>query len=183
MQLVGVISAALTLGIVLTLLHEAYGIGSSDLPAPQAVLMTNVANGVFAGNLEWGMIYAGALLGVIIILIDQYQAYKKADFRVPILAVAIGIYLPIELTLPIFIGGMLNHFASKSATAEGKNNGLLIASGLITGEALMAIFIAVPLFFDKNYWPTLSLPAPFNDLVGVVLILFILHRLYTVAKK
>ena len=183
MQLVGVISAALTLGIVLTLLHEAYGIGSSDLPAPQAVLMTNVANGVFAGNLEWGMIYAGALLGVIIILIDQYQAYRKADFRVPILAVAIGIYLPIELTLPIFIGGMLNHFANKSATTEGRNNGLLIASGLITGEALMAIFIAVPLFFDKNYWPTLSLPAPFNDFVGVVLILFILHRLYTVAKK
>ena len=183
MQLVGVVSAALTLGIVLTLLHEAYGIGSSDLPAPQAVLMTNVANGVFAGNLEWGMIYAGAILGIIIILIDQYQAYRKADFRVPILAVAIGIYLPIELTLPIFIGGMLNHIASKTASEEGKNNGLLIASGLITGEALMAIFIAVPLFFDKNYWPNLSLPSPFNDLVGIAIIAIILHRLFLVAKK
>ena len=183
MQLVGVVSAALTLGIVLTLLHEAYGIGSSDLPAPQAVLMTNVANGVFAGNLEWGMIYAGAILGIIIILIDQYQAYRNADFRVPILAVAIGIYLPIELTLPIFIGGMLNHIASKTASEEGKNNGLLIASGLITGEALMAIFIAVPLFFDKNYWPNLSLPSPFNDLVGIAIIAIILHRLFLVAKK
>ena len=183
MQLIGVVSAALTLGIVLTLLHEAYGIGSSDLPAPQAVLMTNVANGVFAGNLEWGMIYAGAILGIIIILIDQYQAYRKADFRVPILAVAIGIYLPIELTLPIFIGGMLNHIASKTASEEGKNNGLLIASGLITGEALMAIFIAVPLFFDKNYWPELSLPSPFNDLVGIAIIAIILHRLFLVAKK
>ena len=183
MQLVGVISAALTLGIVLTLLHEAYGIGSSDLPAPQAVLMTNVANGVFSGNLEWGMIYAGAILGIVIILIDQYQAYRKADFRVPILAVAIGIYLPIELTLPIFIGGMLNHIASKTASEAGKNNGLLIASGLITGEALMAIFIAVPLFFDKNYWPNLSLPSPFNDLIGIAIIAIILHRLFLVAKK
>ena len=183
MQLVGVISAALTLGIVLTLLHEAYGIGSSDLPAPQAVLMTNVANGVFAGNLEWGMIYAGAILGIIIILIDQYQAYRKADFRVPILAVAIGIYLPIELTLPIFIGGMLNHIASKTASDDGKNNGLLIASGLITGEALMAIFIAVPLFFDKNYWPSLALSSPFDDLVGLAIISIILYRLYLVAKK
>ena len=183
MQLVGVVSAALTLGIVLTLLHEAYGIGSSDLPAPQAVLMTNVANGVFAGNLEWGMIYAGAILGVVIILIDQYQAYRKADFRVPILAVAIGIYLPIELTLPIFIGGMLNHIASRTASEEGKNNGLLIASGLITGEALMAIFIAVPLFFDKNYWPNLSLQSPFNDLAGIAIIAIILHRLFLVAKK
>jgi len=183
MQLVGVVSAALTLGIVLTLLHEAYGIGSSDLPAPQAVLMTNVANGVFAGNLEWGMIYAGAILGIIIILIDQYQAYRKADFRVPILAVAIGIYLPIELTLPIFIGGMLNHIASKTASDDGKNNGLLIASGLITGEALMAIFIAVPLFFDKNYWPSLALSSPFDDLVGLAIISIILYRLYLVAKK
>ena len=183
MQLVGVVSAALTLGIVLTLLHEAYGIGSSDLPAPQAVLMTNVANGVFQGNLEWGMIYAGAILGIVIIMIDQYQAFRKSDFRVPILAVAIGIYLPIELTLPIFIGGMLNHFASKTASEEGKNNGLLIASGLITGEALMAIFIAVPLFFDKNYWPNLSLPSPMNDLVGIAIITIILHRLFLVAKK
>ena len=183
MQLVGVVSAALTLGIVLTLLHEAYGIGSSDLPAPQAVLMTNVANGVFAGNLEWGMIYASAILGIIIILIDQYQAYRKADFRVPILAVAIGIYLPIELTLPIFIGGMLNHIASKTASDDGKNNGLLIASGLITGEALMAIFIAVPLFFDKNYWPSLALSSPFDDLVGLAIISIILYRLYLVARK
>jgi len=183
MQLVGVVSAALTLGIVLSLLHEAYGIGSSDLPAPQAVLMTNVANGVFSGNLEWGMIYAGAVLGIIIILIDQYQAYRNADFRVPILAVAIGIYLPIELTLPIFIGGMINHLANKTASESGKNNGLLIASGLITGEALMAIFIAVPLFFDKNYWPTLSLPAPFDDIIAITIISVVIYRLYLIAKK
>jgi len=183
MQLVGVISAALTLGIVLTLLHEAYGIGSSELPAPQAVLMTNVANGVFSGNLEWGMIYAGAILGIFIILLDQHQARRNAEFRFPILVVAIGIYLPVELTLPIFIGGMLNHFASKTASEDGKNNGLLMASGLITGEALMAIFIAVPLFFDKNYWPSLSLPAPMNDLVALAIIIMILYRLFLVAKK
>ena len=183
MQLVGVSSAALTLGIVLTLLHEAYGIGSSELPAPQAVLMTNVANGVFSGNLEWGMIYAGAILGIFIILLDQYQARRNAEFRFPILVVAIGIYLPVELTLPIFIGGMLNHFASKTASEDGKNNGLLMASGLITGEALMAIFIAVPLFFDKNYWPSLSLPAPMDDLVGLAIIIIILYRLFLVAKK
>jgi len=183
MQLVGVSSAALTLGIVLTLLHEAYGIGSSELPAPQAVLMTNVANGVFSGNLEWGMIYAGVILGIFIILLDQYQARRNAEFRFPILVVAIGIYLPVELTLPIFIGGMLNHFASKTASEDGKNNGLLMASGLITGEALMAIFIAVPLFFDKNYWTSLSLPAPMDDLVGLAIIIIILYRLFLVAKK
>ena len=183
MQLVGVISSALTLGIVLTLLHEAYGIGSSDLPAPQAVLMTSVANGVFSGNLEWGMIYAGAVLGLLIIMLDQYQLKRGAEFRVPILAVAIGIYLPIELTLPIFVGGMLNHFAGKTASETGKNNGLLLASGLITGEALMAIFIAIPLFYDKNFWPEYALPTPYNDIVALALISAIIVGLYRVAKK
>ena len=183
MQLVGVISSALTLGIVLTLLHEAYGIGSSDLPAPQAVLMTSVANGIFSGNLEWGMIYAGGILGILIIMLDQYQLRRGAEFRVPILAVAIGIYLPIELTLPIFVGGMLNHFAGKTASDSGKNNGLLLASGLITGEALMAIFIAIPLFYDKNFWPEYALPSPYNDLVGFALIATIIYGLYKVAKK
>ena len=183
MQLVGVVSAAMSLGIVLILLHEAYGIGGPDLPAPQAVLMTNVAKGVFAGDLEWAMIYAGAVIGVLIILLDQYQLKRGSDFRVPILAVAIGIYLPIELTFPIFIGGMLNHYANKISSQKGKDNGLLIASGLITGEALMAIFIAIPLFFDKNYWPNYGLPTPYNDIAGIAILGCILIWLYRTASK
>ncbi len=183
MQLVGVVSAAMSLGIVLILLHEAYGIGGPDLPAPQAVLMTNVAKGVFAGDLEWAMIYAGAVIGVLIILLDQYQLKRGSDFRVPILAVAIGIYLPIELTFPIFVGGMLNHYANKISSQKGKDNGLLIASGLITGEALMAIFIAIPLFFDKNYWPDYGLPSPLNDIVGIAILGCILVWLYRTASK
>ena len=183
MQLVGVVSAAMSLGIVLILLHEAYGIGGPDLPAPQAVLMTNVAKGVFAGELEWAMIYAGAVIGVLIILLDQYQLKRGSDFRVPILAVAIGIYHPIELTFPIFIGGMLNHYANKISSQKGKDNGLLIASGLITGEALMAIFIAIPLFFNKNYWPDYGLPSPLNDVVGIAILGCILVWLYRTASK
>ena len=145
--------------------------------------MTNVAKGVFAGDLEWGMIYAGAVIGVLIILLDQYQLRRGADFRVPILAVAIGIYLPIELTFPIFIGGMLNHYAGKIASQEGKDSGLLLAAGLITGEALMAILIAVPLFFDKNYWPNYGLPEPFADIVGIAILACILIGLYRTASK
>jgi len=183
MQLIGVISASMTLGIVLILLHEAYGIGGPDLPAPQAVLMTNVAKGVFAGDLEWAMIYAGAVIGVLIILLDQYQLRRGSDFRVPILAVAIGIYLPIELTFPIFVGGMLNHYANKISSQKGKDNGLLLASGLITGEALMAILIAIPLFFDKNYWPNYGLPNPLNDIVGIAILGCILLWLYRTASK
>ena len=97
--------------------------------------------------------------------------------------IAIGMYLPIQYTIPIFIGGMLNHIAGKTASNEGKNNGLLIASGLITGEALMAIFVAIPLFFNKDFYPQLTLPNPINDIVGVAIILAILYKLFIEAKK
>jgi putative OPT family oligopeptide transporter len=183
MQLVGVVSAALTLGFVLTLLNEAYGIGSSELPAPQAVLMMNVAKGVFSGNLEWGMIFFGAIIGILIIILDQIQLRRGSEFRIPILAVAIGIYLPVELTLPIFIGGFINYFASKKATESGNNNGILIASGLITGEALMAIFIAIPLFIDKNFWPSYSLPSPLYEITALILLSFISYKLYMKGKE
>ena len=79
-----------------------------------------------------------------------------SDFRVPILAVAVGIYLPIELTVPIFIGGMITHLSEQSgATDMMKKRGLLMASGLITGEALMGILVAVPIFItaNKDWWP------------------------------
>jgi uncharacterized oligopeptide transporter (OPT) family protein len=81
---------------------------------------------------------------------------RGSDFRVPILAVAVGIYLPISLSLPIFIGGMLSHFAlGPRSNGEAGKKGLLLASGLISGEALMGIMVAVPIFITtrKDWWP------------------------------
>ncbi len=156
MQIVGTVSAALILGLVLDILHTAYTIGSPTLSAPQATLMKSVADGVFNGNLPWTMVGFGAIIGIIIILIDIRQENMGSDFRVPILAVAVGIYLPIELTVPIFIGGMIAHLSEQSgATDMMKKRGLLMASGLITGEALMGILVAVPIFItaNKDWWP------------------------------
>jgi len=156
MQIIGTISAALVLGFVLNILHVAYTIGSPTLPAPQATLMKSVADGVFNNNLPWKMVGLGLLIGLIIILIDLRQEKIGSDFRVPILAVAVGIYLPIELSVPIFIGGMIAYFSDKSNSTETmKKRGLLISSGLITGEALMGILVAVPIFIssNKNWWP------------------------------
>ena len=156
MQIVGTLSAALVLGLVLDILHTAYTIGSPTLSAPQATLMKSVADGVFNGNLPWTMVGFGAIIGIIIILIDIRQENMGSDFRVPILAVAVGIYLPIELTVPIFIGGMISHLSDQSgATDMMKKRGLLMASGLITGEALMGILVAVPIFItaNKDWWP------------------------------
>ena len=156
MQIVGVLSSAVVLGLILDILHTAYTIGSPTLSAPQATLMKSVADGVFTGNLPWTMVGFGAIIGVIIILIDLRQKRIGSDFRVPILAVAVGIYLPIELTVPIFIGGMIAHLSDRSgATDTMKKKGLLMASGLITGEALVGILVAVPIFMtgSKDWWP------------------------------
>ena len=167
MQIIGVLSASVVLGVVLDILHTAYTIGSPSLSAPQATLMKSVADGVFKGNLPWDFVYFGAAIAVIIILLDIRQEKRGSEFRIPVLAVAVGIYLPIELTVPIFIGGMINHLAKNTGTStSSEENGLLLASGLITGETLMAIFIALPIFLtgNKDWWPTF----PGYDILGIL---------------
>ncbi|MDA3871836.1 MAG: oligopeptide transporter, OPT family [Candidatus Marinimicrobia bacterium] len=159
MQIIGTISAALALGLTLDILHTAYTIGSDTLPAPQATLMKSVAEGVFQGNLPWNFVLIGGIIGILIIIVDLIQKKRGSDFRVPILAVAVGIYLPITLSVPIFIGGMIAHFSQRKNKSEAlKKKGLLFASGLITGEALMGIFVAIPIFItaNKNWWPHFS---------------------------
>ncbi len=154
MQMVGVIAGAVAIPLVLNSLLVAYGMGAptaerpDSLTAPQATLMQSVAQGIFGGGLPWNMVYIGAGIGAIIILIDLYLKAKGSEFRMPVLAVAVGLYLPFELDSAIFVGGVLAWLLNK-VTKENRgkekagNAGLLLASGLITGEALMGIFIAI----------------------------------------
>lgn len=182
MQVVGTLSAAVVLGLVLDILHTAYVIGSPTLSAPQATLMKSVADGVFTGNLPWPMVFFGGLIGIIIILIDLRQERIGSDFRVPVLAVAVGIYLPIELSVPIFIGGMIAHFGKRGGSTDAsRKKGLLLASGLITGEAIMGILVAIPIFVtaNKDWWPTLD---GFSFL-GPILFLGVLYWMYRTLVK
>jgi putative OPT family oligopeptide transporter len=177
MQVVGTLSAAVVLGLVLDILHTAYTIGSPTLSAPQATLMKSVAEGVFQGNLPWTMVIIGGFIGILIIMIDLRQERIGSDFRVPVLAVAVGIYLPIDLTVPIFIGGMISHLANKKgATEVTRRNGLLLSSGLITGEALLGILVAVPIFItsNKDWWPTFSS----LNWLGTLLFIGVMYWLY-----
>jgi putative OPT family oligopeptide transporter len=155
MQMVGTISAALVMAPVLTLLLKAYGFGTGDgaLAAPQATLMAAVAEGVFEKNLPWTFIAIGVVTAIVVIAADLWLQKKKTTFRMPVLAVAIGVYLPFELSVPIFIGGLLQfivakYFKKRNAPVEQVENanrtGLLFASGLITGEALMGVLMAIP---------------------------------------
>ena len=182
MQIVGTISSAIVLGLVLDILHTAYTIGSPTLSAPQATLMKSVADGVFTGNLPWMFVYIGGLLAIALILIDLRQEKVGSDFRVPVLAVAVGIYLPITLTVPIFIGGMVSHLGKTAGgTENSEKKGLLMSSGFITGEALMGILVAVPIFLsgNKDWWPKLG---EFNWL-GPVLFAGMIIWLYKAVSK
>ncbi len=210
MQMVGVFAAALVIAPVLSLLFNAYGMGgvlpregmSMDemLTAPQATLMQSVAEGVFTQQLEWTMIWIGAAIAVGIIILDQILKAKDANFRTPVLAVAVGIYLPIELSVPIFVGGMIAYLAGRrmesKARAEGRDveearkkgerNGLLFSSGLITGEALLGIILAIPFAIQESTDALRIVPesfAPWADwLGGIAMVLFIVW-LYKVARR
>lgn len=160
MLAIGAVSSALVMAPVLNLLADAYGIGiateakPNPLAAPQATLMAAVSKGMFGGELPWDMIAIGALIGIAIITLDEFLKARGASFRTPVLAVAVGIYLPLELMTPIFLGGLLHHLVDRHLKRRGADaaalerhhrKGLLFAAGLITGEALMGIAIAIPI--------------------------------------
>jgi putative OPT family oligopeptide transporter len=162
MQMVGVVSAAVVMAPILNLLLNGYGIGEptathpDPLQAPQATLMSLVAIGVFEHNLPWNLIAIGAGIGLLIIILDQFQASRGASFRIPVLAVAVGLYLPFELDASIGIGGLIAYLVTRirkrklnasheAAAKHSDQTGLLFASGLITGEALVGIGLAIPI--------------------------------------
>lgn len=153
-QMLGVVSAVLVLAPVLSLLLRAYGIGAPTpehphpLPAPQAHLMAAVAQGVFGGELPWRMVITGAGIGLLVIVVDEVLRLRGGTFRAPVLAVAVGIYLPLELSAPIALGGLLAWLSGQARGAQGA--GMLAAAGLITGEALMGVGLAIPIVLSGN---------------------------------
>ncbi len=150
----GALVSAAVIPIVLAQLDSAYGIGRAvhegvkPLAAPQATLMMTLASGIFGAGIDWTYIILGCGLAVLIIAADKVQERRSASFRLPVLAVAVGIYLPFGLSVLIFVGGILSSLVMRRfATAEHarkqavENNGMLLASGLITGEAIMGVAV------------------------------------------
>ncbi len=181
-QVVGVIAAAIVIPLILQLLDNQYGIGrpspnpdaipNSVLAAPQAGLMQALAGGIFGAGIQWNFIMMGFALAVALIVLDKIQEKRGSSFRFPVLAVAVGIYLPLGLSVPIFIGGVIAWLVKRrSANLEPaqwtrrEGLGLLVASGLITGEALMGVLvallagagIALPFMTGFGFAPTLAL--------------------------
>jgi putative OPT family oligopeptide transporter len=165
-EIVGVAAAAPILALVVQALDKAYHIGSTNLPAPQAFLMQGIVQGVLGGQMVWPFVVAGAVLAFVLILIN-----------LPVLPVAIGIYLPFTLSTPIFIGGIVRSITNRAITkkygsAEEEEisdwelaikqtdvqpkekiirTGLLLTAGLIAGEALMGVIVAFLIIGGLNF--------------------------------
>jgi putative OPT family oligopeptide transporter len=199
MLAIGAATSALVMAPVLNLLLKAYGIGvptaehPDPLLAPQATLMASVAKGMFGGALPWGMIAVGALIGVAVIVWDLWLKRRGFAFRAPVLAVAVGIYLPLDLSTPIFAGGLIAHFVDRALHIAGnhsehaelaKRNGLLFAAGLITGEALMGIVIAIPIVV-ANRADVLALPESwqFGGWLGLIVVGGLAWLLYRTGSR
>ena len=137
-EIIGVAASAIAIGGVLYLLNAAWSYGSSAIPAPQATLMKMVVEGVMGGNLPWVLVFAGVGIAVVVEILG-----------IPVLPFAVGLYLPIYLSTPMIVGGLIRlYFDKKKGESEEEKkrkveNGVLYSSGLIAGEGLVGILLAV----------------------------------------
>lgn len=131
-ELIGAVISAFTIGGVLILLDSAWGFGTKDLAAPQATLMKMIVEGVMDGNLPWALVFIGIFAAVVVEILG-----------IPVLPVAIGLYLPLELSSTIMIGGIIRHFADKKNKESEAGAGVLFCSGMIAGEGLVGILLAI----------------------------------------
>lgn len=165
--LIGCVVGAIVIAPILDLLYEAYGFSGATpregmdpnqvLAAPQATLMTTIAKGIFSHKLEWTMIVIGLIVGAVVIVIDSILAKKTSQFRIPALAIGMGIYLPPVVSMALIVGSILSWVITREVKRQAKakntdlavlsklveRKGALIASGLIVGESLVGVALAV----------------------------------------
>jgi len=183
-ELIGVVAAALAIGGTLYLLNEAWGFGGKELGAPQATLMKLIVEGVMGGNMPWALVFAGAAIAVVMELI-----------KIPVLPFAIGIYLPVHLNACIMVGGIIRLFFDKMKKNKHKeaivNDGILFSSGMIAGEGLVGILLALLAVFgisdkiDLSGFITKYISSGVSSVLGLVFFAIIILTLlkFTLWKK
>ena len=178
-ELIGATGSAFFVVLAVYYLGKAYGFGTEALPAPQATLMKTVLDGVLGGNLRWDLVGIGAAFAVAVVL-----------FKIPPLPFAVGMYLPLYTMTPVFIGGLIRHYVDKKYKMEsdekGKDQGVLLGSGLIAGEGLMGVVIAViavvlsrtPKYLEIHYSPPWI-----GEIVSVIAFSILGYFLFSIAAK
>ena len=189
-QFIGVIFPTLIIAPILTLLHQGYGIGTGtegSLRAPQATLFASIVQALFGGgSLPWPMVMIGMGIAVALIVADEALRKAGSRFRAHVMPVAVGIYLPLSLSTPIFAGGLLAWTLARACAGKGekavdaaKHTGILISSGLIAGEAIAGILIAVP----RTAGVALPIPVLDSNVVSVAALLAVMAWIYTASKR
>lgn len=189
MLVLGVIASAFVVPPILDLLYNAYGIGgvfphpgmdpAQMLSAPQAALMATVAKGVFTHNLEWYNIGCGAVIAVACIIVDEIS--KQFGTRLPVLAVGLAIYLPMDTTIPVVIGGVLAHIINmrldkvykrraenESKIASHRHRGLMLACGIVAGASIMGVILAIPFAIKQSSDAWKLMPDQYMHLAGIL---------------
>ncbi len=175
-ELIGVVAAAIAIGGTLYLLDSAWGFGTEELAAPQATLMKLIIEGVMNNNLPWALVFIGAFIAVVVEIVG-----------IPVLPFAIGVYLPVQLNACIMIGGLSRLFLDKLKRKEEEkraivNDGILFCSGMIAGEGLVGILLALFAIFgwDKliDLSNTFGIPAAVANGGGVVLLAIIILTIF-----
>ena len=182
-EIIGVVASALAIGGTLYLLDKAWGFGSDELAAPQATLMKLIVEGVMGGNLPWGLVAIGVCIAVVVELIG-----------IPVLPFAIGVYLPVQLNACIMVGGVIRLIAEKLKKNEEEKkkivgDGILFCSGMIAGEGLIGILLAILAIFGVDKFIDLGARFGISNTVmsigGIVLFAVIILTVlkFTVWKK
>lgn len=179
-ELVGVLTSAFAIAGAVWLLGKTFSFGSQALPAPQAVLMKTVVEGVLGGNLPWGLVLTGGAFALVAELL-----------RIPSLPFAVGIYLPLSTMTPIFVGGIVRHliekrpFQSNEIPEKRSEKGILLSSGFIAGEGILGVLIALYAFIAKAkpkgiglIWPGIT-----GDTVALVAFLALVVYLAVMTRK
>ena len=194
-QVIGVLVPASIIAPVLTILHSAYGIGIEVTPgveclkAPQANLFAGIANAMFMedGAMPWDMVWIGAGIGIFLIVLDSILKACNSQFRTYVMPVAIGIYLPWSLGVPILFGG-LGAWLTERLAGGGENGksavhrGVLISSGLIAGESLMGIAVAV-LIVLKIKLPGIDMTPSLQNGLSIALLAAVVLGMVAVSRR
>lgn len=180
-QMIGVVIPAFVIAPVLSLLHSAYGIGEG-LKAPQASLFASITRALFGeGQLPVNMVMYGVVLGLFIIVLDTFF-FRGKRFRLHIMPIAVGIYLPVTLAIPILFGGLIHSFFSRGEILENKDKGVLLSSGFIAGEAVMGVIVAMIIYFAGDALKMTPTPI-IKEAFSVVAFLFIASYLIKTIRK
>jgi putative OPT family oligopeptide transporter len=180
-ELVGAIASAFFIAFAVMTLGKAFGFGSEEIPAPQAVLMKTVVDGVLQANLPWGLVLIGASFAIVSELL-----------YVPSLPFAVGIYLPLSTMSPLFVGGVIKHIVERVRGKESEDfaekqtdTGVLLSSGLIAGEGIMGIIVAAIAFYlgRKPEGLPFGLEGTIGEVISFGIFLILGYYLYRVATR